>query len=165
MIPSPKRTSTLAILAIVFAARCAAAQLTVGSVEVKGNSRLPASSIVQFSGLRPGHTTSDAALNEICSKLVNSGFFLSARYAYAPQKEGTGWRYLITLVLAEDPATAKAAIEIDGVDESAAWAKAAAINPLVVPVMPDNDLAQTVYEKTLSEATGKPHLDVRREGD
>src|SRR5947209_12307649 len=147
----------------------ALAQMTVDEVQVKGNHRISSESIVAFSGLHAGKTATEAQLRSICERLVDSGFFTAANYTYQPKRGGTGMRYDVGFEVAEDPTVTPAVLDIEGVSQAETWQQLAARNPLIGPEMPDNDLAQTVYQKTLEAALSRPdhpfHVQVKREAN
>jgi outer membrane protein assembly factor BamA len=145
-------------------AALASAQMTVGGVQISGNRRIASDTIVAFTGLHEGKNTSDRQLRAICQKLVDSGFFTSANYSYSSQKSGSeDWRYTVTLAVTEDSTLTRAVLDLDDAQPETVWRQLAAINPLIGPVMPDNDLAQAAYQKALDSTLSGPDHPFRSE--
>jgi hypothetical protein len=151
------------VFGIAFCGALACAQIPVGDVQITGNQRIEGSKIVAFTGLKPGKTTNNAQLQHICQKLVDSGFFTSANFTYKPEKSGAGSPYQIGFAVVEDPTLIPAVVDVEGMDPEAIWQQLSAVNPLIGPVMPDNDPAQTMYQKALDSVFSKPGHEFRAE--
>ncbi len=72
-----------------------AAQTRIGSIVVEGNARLPAESIVAFTGLTPGRAVSDFEINRAVQDIMASGHFETAEVI--PTGDG------LRIVVAERP--------------------------------------------------------------
>ena len=68
------------LFAVLLASFCTAvsAQIRVDSITVEGNARLPAESIIEFTGLTPGRTFSNSEINEAVQGVMASGHFETA---------------------------------------------------------------------------------------
>ena len=70
----------LAILPLIAPAPAQAQSFQFSTIQVEGNQRIEAASVIRFSGITPGQTVSAAALNDGYQNVVDSGLFETVEF-------------------------------------------------------------------------------------
>jgi len=133
----------------------AAAQTTLLEIRVAGNERLPSAAISAASGLHVGSTVTRADFDAASQKLFDTGFFQSVNYGYDPKRVGEKTGFVVTLLLAEEPARTPVVLDIPDVDEEQVWRELKHADPFVDRLMPDNEHAAAFYQHAIEACLRK----------
>ena len=119
-------------------------------VKIAG-STVPVKVVMDIGGLKLGQSVNQAAIEEACQKLGQSGIFEDVRYAYAvlPNKA-----YLVTLQLTDPQKMMESTIDLPGVDEGALWKWIGRQFPKFQHRVPQSDEAQQYIAKMLERKLG-----------
>ncbi len=143
--------------------------MRLADVKIEGNQQLPAAAITDWAGLRAGATVTDRQLHNVCQKLVDTGLFTAANYSYLPAGTASGYTYIVKLTVAEDTSTVPVQVDVEGINSETIWRELQRSSPFVQHSMPDNDAAQSFYQKQIEAALvrlGHPGMILaRREAD
>jgi hypothetical protein len=151
---------------LLLLALAAAQGRTIGSIYVEGNSRLSAAAVIGASGLKPGAEVAPADLDAVCTRLVDSGFFVSANYRYVPVRGQEKPAIDVTLVVVEVTDLRPSRVQIPGVEEETVWVWLDRNEPLVKKRLPTTDAAEATYiraiERFMAERLGRKEKVVTR---
>jgi outer membrane protein insertion porin family len=136
-------------------ASAALAQHPVMEIKVAGNERLAAAAVIAASGLRKGQTATRADLDAAAKRLADTGLFASVSYRYDPKTAGGATGYALTFLVSEQPAQARAELDIPGQDAEHLWQQLKAADPLIDKQMPDNDRASAYYKRAIEAVLRK----------
>jgi hypothetical protein len=128
------------------------------AIHVKG-SRLPEQSVIALTGLRPGQTIDEIAMQKALQNANASGLFRNIAYAYEIPADDPD--VILNLVVTDWTPLVKATIRIPKVDPEAVWQYLTMADPLFTRELPPTVERITLYERSINrylESIGRTEI-------
>lgn len=139
----PARARLAQTLFIALAAPIAAlsVQLPISELRVDGCAHYRQEVVIYASGLRLNSVVGRAELDAAMQRLVDTGFFQTVNYRYAPRSTDGQRTYAVTLEVLGAPAALPVVLDIADVEEAAVWRDLETARSLAGKRIPNNELA------------------------
>lgn len=118
------------------------------SIGVKGT-RLPASSVIMLTGLKPGQAVNALTVNKACQRLTATGLVKNVAFDYetVEGKQSVGLELKLTDELPLYPAR----IQVTGFDEHDVWTWLTSLDPLFTRQLPVTEAALRFYTANIGK--------------
>jgi outer membrane protein assembly factor BamA len=128
---------------------------SIVDMQVKGNQRFSAASVVAGTGLKRGGRVASKDVEAAAQRLAETGMFAEVEYRYDRKTVNRISGYVVTWLVQEAPISAVVRLEFPGIDEEELWRELTGANGLVSREIPANALVVGFLQRNLEAALRK----------